>query len=322
MTTQTTRIDLLRHGGPEGGRRYRGQIDDSLADFRARVIAVWCGLALLLAWPAPAAAVRVTDDTGHVLELAAPAHRIVSLAPHITELLFAAGAGGHMVAAVEYSDYPEAARMLPRIGDATRIDLERLALLQPDLVIAWGSGTPVRMLEGVRRLGPPLFLSEPRRLDAIGEQLRVFGRLAGTVEVAERAARDYEARLAALRAGHAGRVAQPVFYQLALQPLLTVNGAHVIDDLLRLCGGGNVFADLPVLTPRVDVEAVIAARPAAVVFALYPGEDPAVTENFWRRHGLAVATRFIPVPGDLIHRPTPRILDGAAQICAGLAGRS
>lgn len=288
---------------------------------QAAVRALLLGITLLLAWPATAA-VRVTDDAGNVLDLAAPAHRIVSLAPHVTELLFAAGAGGRITAAVEFSDYPEAARALPRIGDATRIDLERLALLQPDLVIAWGSGTPVRMLEGVRRLGLPLFLSELRRLEAIGDQLRVFGRLAGTTEVAERAARDYESRLAALRARHAGRARRPVFYQLALQPLLTVNGTHVIDDLLRLCGGDNVFADLPVLTPRVDVEAVIAARPAAVVFALYPGEDPAATEDFWRRHGLAAATRFIPVPGDIIHRPTPRILDGAAQVCEGLAGRS
>lgn len=288
---------------------------------QAAVRALLLGITLLLAWPATAA-VRVTDDAGNVLDLAAPAHRIVSLAPHVTELLFAAGAGGRITAVVEFSDYPEAARALPRIGDATRIDLERLALLQPDLVIAWGSGTPVRMLEGVRRLGLPLFLSELRRLEAIGDQLRVFGRLAGTTEVAERAARDYESRLAALRARHAGRARRPVFYQLALQPLLTVNGTHVIDDLLRLCGGDNVFADLPVLTPRVDVEAVIAARPAAVVFALYPGEDPAATEDFWRRHGLAAATRFIPVPGDIIHRPTPRILDGAAQVCEGLAGRS
>lgn len=288
---------------------------------QAAVRALLLGITLLLAWPATAA-VRVADDAGNVLDLAAPAHRIVSLAPHVTELLFAAGAGGRIVAAVEFSDYPEAARALPRIGDATRIDLERLALLQPDLVIAWGSGTPVRMLEGVRRLGLPLFLSEPRRLDAIGAQLRVFGRLAGTTQVAERAARDYESRLAALRARYAGRARRPVFYQLALQPLLTVNGTHVIDDLLSLCGGDNVFADLPVLTPRVDVEAVIAARPAAVVFALYPGESPAATEDFWRRHGLAAATRFIAVPGDIIHRPTPRILDGAAQVCAGLAGRS
>lgn len=281
-----------------------------------------CGLALLLAWSVPVAGVRVADDAGHVLDLAAPAVRIVSLAPHVTELLFAAGAGAHVAAAVEFSDYPDAARALPRIGDATRIDLERLVLLQPDLVIAWGSGTPARMLDSVRRLGLPLFLSEPRRLDAIGEQLRVLGRLAGTTEAAERAARDYERRLAGLRARYAGLPRRPVFHQLALQPLLTVNRAHIISDVLALCGGDNVFADLPVLTPRVDVEAVIAARPAAVVFALYPGEAPAATEAFWRRHGLAAATRFIPVPGDLIHRPTPRILDGAAQVCAGLAGRS
>lgn len=277
------------------------------------------GAMALLSWSLAAAGIRVTDDVGVTLNLPTPAERIVSLTPHITELLFAAGAGDRIVATVAYSDYPEAARTLPRIGDATRIDLERLLLLQPDLVIAWGSGTPVRMLDGVRHLGLPLFLSEPRRLAAIGEQLRLFGRLAGTVTAAEQAALDYERRLAGLRLRYINQPHRPVFYQLALQPLLTVNRAHIINDVLTLCGGDNVFADLATLTPRVAVEAVVAAQPAAVVFALYPGEDATATEAFWHRYGLPAATRFIAVPGDVIHRPTPRILDGTAQICAALA---
>ena len=251
-----------------------------------------------------------------MLEL--PARRIVSLAPHITELLYAAGAGDRIVATVEYSDYPEAARRLPRIGDAARIDLERLAMLQPDLVIAWGTGTPARELDGVRRLGYPLYLSEPRRLDAIGRQLRIFGRLAGTEAIAGSAAADYEHRLAELRADYADRPRQRVFYQLALQPLLTVNRAHIINDLLDLCGGDNVFGGLTELTPHLDVEAVIGAAPQSVVLALYPGESAAATELFWRRVGLA-ATRYVAIPGDIIHRPTPRILEGLVRVCEGLA---
>ena len=271
-------------------------------------------------WTRPTHAdLRFRDDRGNSVALAAPARRIVSLAPHITELLFAAGAGDHVVAAVAYSDYPPAARTLPRIGDAARIDHERLLAYRPDLVIAWASGTPARELAAVQRLGLPLYLSEPRRLQAIGDQLRRIGRLAGTEAAADAAAADYERQLVALRTRYAGAARRPVFYQLALQPLLTVNAAHLIHDALALCGADNPFAALPMLTPQVSVEAVLAARPEAVVLALYPGEAVADSEHFWRRYGLADTVRFIGVPGDYIHRATPRILEGVERICAGLA---
>ena len=274
-------------------------------------------VALLFAETARAE-IQVTDDAGITLTLPTPAQRIVSLSPHITELLYAAGAGDHLIAAVAYSDYPEAAVKLPRIGDATRIDLERLLTLQPDLIIAWGSGTPARELEAVRRLGLPLYLSEPRRLNNIGEQLRQFGRLAGTEQLAETAAVDYERQLALLRARFAGRAPVPVFYQLSPQPLLSVNGQHIISDVLALCGGENLFAALPALTPHLSIEAVLAAQPTAVIFALYPGESVADVETFWRHYGLAGSTRYIGIPGDYIHRPTPRILEGVKRICNGL----
>jgi len=260
----------------------------------------------------------VTDDLGNIIHLAAPPRRIVSLTPHITELLYAVGAGERLVAAVDYSDYPDAAKTLPRIGNAERIDHERLLQVQPDLIIAWGSGTPARELDSLRHLGIPMYLSEPRRLEAIGAQLREFGEIAGTTAQAEVAAKDYEHRLAELRARYAANPRRTVFYQLAQQPLLTVNRDHLINDVLTLCGGVNPFANLPALTPRVDIEAVLAARPEAVVFALYPGESVTAVEKFWRGYGLPATTRYIGIPGDYIHRATPRVLEGVERICAGL----
>lgn len=260
----------------------------------------------------------VTDDLGNVIHLAAPPQRIVSLTPHITELLYAVGAGDRLVAAVDYSDYPAAAKSLPRIGNAERIDHERLLQVRPDLIIAWGSGTPARELDSLRHLGVPMYLSEPRRLDAIGAQLRVFGEIAGTSAQAEIAAQEYEHRLTELRARYAANPQRTVFYQLAQQPLLTVNREHLINDVLMLCGGVNLFADVPALTPRVDIEAVLAARPEAVVFALYPGESVAAVQAFWQRYGLPETTRYIGIPGDYIHRATPRVLEGVERICAGL----
>ncbi|MBI5461565.1 MAG: cobalamin-binding protein [Gammaproteobacteria bacterium] len=276
---------------------------------------------LLAAWllSAPLLAEQVfTDDLGNVIHLAAPPQRIVSLTPHITELLYAVGAGDRIVAVGDYSDYPRAALRLPRIGNAERIDHERVLQAQPDLIIAWGSGTPAREIESLRHLGIPMYLSEPRRLNDIGAQLRVFGAIAGTTAQAERAARAYEQRLAALRTRYAGNPRRTLFYQLAQQPLLTVNREHLINDVLTLCGGVNPFADVPTLTPRVDIEAVLATRPEAVVFALYPGESVAAVQAFWQGHGLPASTRYIGVPGDYIHRATPRVLEGVERICAGL----
>lgn len=278
-------------------------------------------LLLVAAWfcCAPVFAEQIfTDDMGNEVHLAAAPQRIVSLAPHITELLYAAGAGERLVAAVEYSDYPAAATQLPRMGNAERIDYERLLQLQPDLIIAWGSGTPARELVALRRLGIPLFLSEPRRLEAIGAQLREFGAMTDTATQAEIAAQDYERQLAALRARYAANQPRRVFYQLAQQPLLTINREHLIDDVLALCGGINLFAAVNVLTPRVAIEAVLAARPQALVFALYPGESVAAIQAFWSGYGLPDTTRYIGVPGDFIHRATPRVLRGVEQICAGL----
>jgi iron complex transport system substrate-binding protein len=276
------------------------------------LLAVWCTSLPLFAEQV------FTDDLGNVIHLTVPPQRIVSLTPHITELLYAVGAGERLIAAVDYSDYPEAATRLPRIGNAERVDHERLIQLQPDLIIAWGSGTPAREIAALRRLGVPLYLSEPRRLNVIGAQLRVFGEIAGTSAQAEIAAQDYERRLAALRARYAINPRRMLFYQLAQQPLLTVNREHLINDVLSLCGGVNPFADVPALTPRVDIEAVLAVRPEAVVFALYPGESVAAVQSFWLRYGLPTTTRYIGVPGDYIHRATPRVLEGVERICAGL----
>ena len=275
-------------------------------------------LAMWLAAPPLLAEQVFTDDLGNVIHLPMPPQRIVSLTPHITELLYAAGAGKRLVAAVDYSDYPEAATRLPRIGNAERVDHERLLQLQPDLIIAWGSGTPAREIAALRRLGIPLYLSEPRRLSAIGAQLRVFGEIAGTAAQAEIAAQDYERHLVALRARYAINPHRTLFYQLAQQPLPTVSREHLINDVLSLCGGVNPFADVSTLTPRVDNEAVLAAHPEAVVFALYPGESAAAVQAFWQRYGLPATTRYIGVPGDYIHRATPRVLEGVERICAGL----
>ncbi|OGI47192.1 MAG: cobalamin-binding protein [Candidatus Muproteobacteria bacterium RIFCSPHIGHO2_01_FULL_65_16] len=276
-------------------------------------------LGLLGAAPAPAPT-RVPDDAGATVVLAAPARRVVSLAPHVTELLYAAGAGGYVVGAVDYSDYPEAAKRIPRVGSYTGLDLEAIVALRPDLIIAWQSGNPPSQVERLRALGLAVYVSEPRHIEDVATNIERLGRLAGTADAALRAARAFRQRHEALRRRYAARPAVTVFYQIWDRPLMTVNGKQLISDVIHLCGGRNVFADLPILAPTVDVEAVLAADPEAIV-ASGAGASRPEWFDAWRRWPQLRAVRrdnLFVVPPDVLQRHGPRILDGAEHLCADL----
>lgn len=287
---------------------------------------LWCLLAwCLLVWGYAAgadAALSVVDDAGRRVQLARPAERIVSLAPHATELLFAVGAGDRILAAVEFSDHPPAARSLARVGRAGAVDLERVLALRPDLVVVWQTGTPAAQRERLERLGLPVFLSEPRRLVDIPSSLRRLGALAGTDAVAEAAASRFEARLGELRAAAAARPRLSGFYQIWPRPLMTVNGEHLISRVMALCGVDNIFAGLPSLVPQVGIEAVLAADPAIILSSAEAGhedhEDLAELSAWhaWPSLTAVRAGNLFHIDPDLIQRPSPRILDGVAQVCA------
>ena len=276
---------------------------------------------LALAGSAAAAEVRLTDDAGRSVSVAHPARRIISLAPHMTELLFAAGAGGQVVGTVEYSNYPPAAQRVARIGDSAQLDLERIVALKPDLVVVWQNGNAQRQLEKLLQLGIPVFYNEPRRLPDIARALEQLGRLAGTEAVAQPAARAFAARVAELRRRYADRDTVTLFYQIWDQPLLTVNGRHLISDVIRLCGGQNVFAGLRSLTPEISTEAVLAADPEAIG-AVTAEAGQAGNLDAWKRWPRLTAVargNLFVIDSDIISRNTPRILDGAEQLCEHLA---
>ncbi len=276
---------------------------------------------LTLALPASAhAEIELTDDTGQRIALAQPAQRIVSLAPHVTELLFAAGAGERVVGVVAYSDYPEAAQSLPQVGGYTQVDLEAIVALRPDLVVGWRSGNRDAHLGRLQALGIPVFLNEPRSLEDVAKSLEQFGRLAGSEAVAEGAATAFRARHAALAARYSAQPAVRTFYQIWDRPLMTINDAHLIADVIRLCGGSNVFGTLSQLAPTIGVEAVLAANPEAIV-ASGMGEARPEWLDQWKRWPQLEATQrdnLFFIPPQLIQRHTPRILDGAEQLCAQL----
>jgi iron complex transport system substrate-binding protein len=269
---------------------------------------------------ARAAAIEAIDGTGNTVRLAAPARRIVSLAPNVTEMLFAAGAGDSIVGAVEYSDYPEAAKSVPRVGGHSGYDIERILALKPDLVVAWVGGNPSAQLEKLKALGLVVYVSNPRGLEDIANEIERLGELSGKQDPARRAAVMFRARLAQLRVRHAGRSPVRVFYQVWNQPLMTVNGDDLISKAITLCGGVNVFAALPILAPRVDVEAVLAADPGAIV-AGGDGNARPVWLDEWRRWPQLRAVRhgnLFHIPPDIMQRHGPRILDGAERLCGML----
>ena len=265
------------------------------------------------------AAISVQDDAGATVTVPRSAQRIVSLAPHVTELLFAAGAGEFIVGTVSYSDYPAAARAIPRIGDNRQVDIERIVALKPDLLVVWRHNASARQMEQLRALGIPLFYSEPRKLEDIPDTLLKLGRLAGTEDRAGTNAGELRRTLAALSARYSRQPVVRVFYQVWDRPLYTLNGSHIVNDAIRLCGGDNIFAKLPVPAPTVTVEAVLQEDPEAIVSG--ERKESASGLDHWKKYANMTAVRrgtLIGIDSDLLNRPGPRIVNGAAALCEKL----
>ena len=274
--------------------------------------------------PVAHADVTARDDTGNTVTLPAPAQRVISLAPHATELVYAAGGGAKLVGTVTYSDYPPAAQAVPRVGDNKALDLERIAALKPDLIVVWRHGNAERQTDALRALHIPLFFSEPKHLDDVATSLRQLGTLLGTAPVADAAAASFSRDIAALRARYAARAPVTMFFQVWDRPLTTLNGAHLFNDVIALCGGRNVFAALKPLAPSVTDEAVLAADPEAIVTTsagATRSDAPLPSLARWRAWPALTAVarnNLFAIDGDLLTRPSPRIAQGAATLCEDL----
>ena len=244
--------------------------------------------------------------------------RIVSLAPNLTEIAYAAGAGQSLVGTVEYSDYPAEARRLPRVGNAWRVDMERVLAMHPDVVLVWPSGTPDSVIEQLRRLGLKVESVPTYRLSDVPAALRRIGAMAGSAELAEQAALKFERDVAAQRAGHAGRKALSVFIEIDDEPVYTVNGEHVISEVVQLCGGRNVFAALPQIAPPIALESVLEADPQVIVSTDDTIADPVAQWAKWPRLTAVRAKTIYSLPSDLVTRATPRLAEGVRATCAAL----
>ncbi len=267
--------------------------------------------------------ISVRDDANQALTLRQPAKRIVTLAPSITELAFAAGAGKYVVAVSAYSDFPIEAKKLPQVADFSGVSLESLLAQKPDLVLAWKSGNREVDLKRIRELGIPLYLAEVAKMADVPRVLRDIGLLAGTQMVADKAATDFERRSQALKDRFSNKPSISVFFEIAREPLMTVSDKHAIGEVVKLCGGQNVFGDSPLVAFAPSLEKLVSLNPQVII---YPAQLTGPNSTPWPRYQVLNASKLnawkakqiYRVDPDPILRPGPRVIEGAEQVCAAL----
>lgn len=279
---------------------------------------LWLAVMLFLpAFTHGGTSITVVDDIGREVRLERPATRIVSLAPNITENLFAAGLGRLVVGAVSYSDYPAGARLVPAVGSYDNFDIETILALQPDLVVAWKEGNQYQQVDRLMKLGLTVFVNEPQRLEDVAADITRFGILGGREDEARAVAQEYMAVLSRLRDKYSGLEKVSVFYQVWPNPLITVTDKQVIGDVIRLCGGANIFAGLGASTPQVGKEAVLVKNPDAIIVSGMTEARPDWLDE-WKQWPFLKAAGYgnlFFIDPDIIQRHTPRILLGSRQLC-------
>jgi len=260
--------------------------------------------------------IKIRDDAGRLIELAEPVQRVISLSPHITELIYAAGGGEKMIAAVDFSNYPVEAKALPRVGSGYQLDIEAIVGLKPDLIIAWSSGNSREQLERLESLGFAVYYSEPEVLSDIAKNIRDIGKLLGSPSKANQKADDFMLGIERLKKKYKHTKKVTVFYQVWNQPIFTVNRQHVISHIIDLCGGENIFKELNVLSPQVDIESIIKRNPSVIIAGVDEGRAGWLSEwSSWPNIDAVKNQRVYGINADLIVRHTPRILQGASQMC-------
>ncbi len=274
-------------------------------------------LLLLFSSAATASTIMVEDFIGRTVTLTAPANRIVALAPHIVENLYSAGAGEKIVGVVSYSNYPLQAKQIQQVGSYNAFSVETIASLKPDLIVMWGSGNGMQALQKLKALDIPVFVSEPRLLSDIPRDIRLLGELAGTLKTAEAQAVHIEQAFADLATQFASQQKLTVFYQVWNNPLQTLNGEHLISQVIELCGGKNIFWDTKNLAPKISIESVLLRNPDTIVASGMSQTRPVWLDEWLAYPSLQAVKNnaLFFVDADYLQRPTARVVTGAESLC-------
>ncbi len=251
------------------------------------------------------------------------AQRVITLSPHLTEIVDAAGGSQQLVSVSAFSNFPESVKKLPVTSDARSIDLEKIKQLKPDLIIYWRGGTPETQIESVKKVlsGSAQFIFvEPKKLNDIATDIEKLGQALGTNAIAQKNAAAFRLEVAHLQKKYQNPKKKKVrvFYQVWAQPLMTLNQDHLISDIIELCGGEQLFAKEKLLVPTVSKEAVVKANPE-IIFTAIDSKQMKMDWSMWQSIPQLAATQnkaLIEIDADTISRPSQRILLGAKKICA------
>ena len=267
------------------------------------------------------AAIVVVDDSGETVTLEQAAQRVISLSPHLAELVYEVGAGDSLVATVEYSNYPIAAQTVEVIGSSSKLDLEKILSLKPDLILAWQSGNNVADIAFLQKIGLPVYFSEPRRLEDIADNIGDIATLLGKGVVGHSLQTDIEQRIEQLPLLRENASELRVFYEIWHQPLFTLGGAQIVSDALARCGYNNIFAETDLLAFSVSVEEVVVQHPERIIFAFSESSSLQQAKTFWLEREALINIDFqhnpiIELDGEKMNRPTLRMLDEVERLCA------
>jgi len=263
------------------------------------------------------ATISVVDDSGVTIRLSSPAQRIISLAPHTTELLFAAGAGKSIVAVTAWSDYPSQVKNIPSVGSATELDVERIIKLQPDLVVAWKNGNKPRQIAHLRKFGIQVFESEPKTLDEIANSIKKLSMLAGTEKIGEQQALAFQQKIQVLKNKYQHAEEVRYFYQIWQKPLMTLNGEHLISQALKICGGKNIFSELTPTAPTVNSESVIQKNPEVIFMSSEEKNATSLWQSFPNMMAVS-SNNLFTFNGSIMNRAGPRMAEATEQLCEKL----
>jgi iron complex transport system substrate-binding protein len=280
-----------------------------------------CLLWLLVAAP-PARGAVVIDMLGRSVPMAAGPMRVVSLAPSLTEIVFALGRGDWLVGVTDFCDYPPEARSKPKIGGSMTPDLERVVGLRPDLVLATAEGNPRDTVAQLTRLRIPVFAVKPDGYGGVLASLEAVGHAVQAEAAATTLVRDIQRRMAAVASAVAGRPHPRVLYLVWTDPLIAAGPLTYIHDLIEMAGGANVVRERSVPYPRLGWEAVVRAAPEVILVASHgEGSDHRPVGQAWKEWQSVPAVRtgrVLAVPGDTIHRPGPRVVEGVERLARAI----
>ena len=248
--------------------------------------------------------------------------RIITVAPHLSEVVEAAGGANRLISVSAYSNFPESVKKLPITSDARSIDLEKMKSLRPDLIIYWRGGTPESQIESIKKTFTSIQVVsvEPKKLTDIANDIETIGKLLGTETIAKKNTDAFRAQIIELKHQYQNKNKRKVriFYQVWAQPLMTLNQDHLIADIINICGGEQLFAKEKLLVPTVSREAVVKANPE-IIFTAVDTQQMKTDWSMWSSIPQLAATQrkaFIDIDGDMISRPSTRIMQGAKKICS------